>query len=413
MEPLKHFYHATMQDYEKRHHKYTSQQAVSDKRAISQKEKKQLLQIESNYNRSWFEPSRISTLSHPSSFQNTKAFHLYITNYPITNCFTTELTEDIPFPCIFTEGNSAWVHADKEGHYRYYSQHKKELIVAYDLIDLIQITENVSPIDVYDVFQEWIGAEIEKDTNERKVLDKYQKNLVRFNNLLHTKGEVSSFLKPLQSVYEELQFIASSPEYFAKQIHEQNLFFASTRYLAERIGSIHHTNVSRIINALDAIGLIQKVAAKEITPVYQKYVKEWTNRMGYKQAVGFFIIPSLEDVEKEMMKRVRKIKSFKLSYRDFTNTKKEELFGKKREKEVSPLEIELGERFNRLLILKGHVSKDFLIQSRYTEEVEEIVKKKWNVWVKEANCICIRPSKEMQKKMYLKGFGYIAIPKEE
>lgn len=413
MEPLKHFYHATMQDYEKKHRKKSSQQALLQKRVISHKEKKQLLQVEANYNRSWFNPNRISTLEHPTYFENVKAFHQYITTYPITNCFTTPLEEDIPFPCIFTEGNSAWVYADQEGHYRYCSQYKKELTIAFDLIDLIQITENVSPIEVYDVFQEWIGAEVGEEPTEKKILDKYQDNLTRFHNLLHSKEEVASFLKPLQAVYEELQYIASSPEYLTKQIHEQSLFFASTRYLAEKIGSIHHTNVSRIINALDAIGLIRKVTTAEITPLYKKYVKEWTNRLGYKQAVGFFIIPHLEDVEKEMIRKIRKIKSLKLSYRDFTNTKKTELFGSKQEIEISSLEVELMERFNRLLILKGHVSKNFLIQSKNTKEAEEIVKKRWNSWVKNANCQCIRPTKEMQKKMHLKGFGYIAVPKED
>lgn len=401
------YYHATMKDFEKK--ELQKRKNIQHVRNVSKQEKKKMLKENRAYLKNWFSIEHIKAGALNSLLEEDYgSFIRFLSFYPLQNCFSIPIEIGNQFPCPLIHGNIGWINQNPDGHIRYYSKKKGELSIAFDLIDLIEITEGVDTLQAIQLAREALSGCYSKTELSESV---YQKNISLFSNSLNEKSSFANFLKPLRYVYEELQVMADvrSKELGLNSNEGEVLFFASNRYLQNRIGDVSNVNISRIVNALDAIGLIKRIHQNEIPDKQRKQSLAWAGMLGYKNMISYFRIPPFCEVREKAEEIVNIIRGKGWTYGNFTSLeKKRDLFEKKKQQTVE--EKLLHERFFRNLLLRKYVTKEILMNDLpcSLNKAKRIVDENWNDWLKEFNCTYKRPTEKMKQKLRLKSNNHIA-----
>lgn len=357
-----------------------------------------------------FQPDYIIDAKHPKSFKSDAAFHEYLKSFPLYKCFPKEIqVKNGYFDCLFFEKQIAWFYQDEQKHFRYYTKTKNGFPISLDMIDFLEIYYDITALEAKSLFLKWTNASIQDTFYENHLRTRYEENDVLFDYLIEENPKYEKLLNSLSFVYKELLKIGRTPDYLTSLAYEIELFFASTRYLSARIGYLDHTNISRILNMLDAIGLIEKVEIDCLSANTRNKIMKWSKSMGYKKTVGFFRIPSILEKEKEIKAKLDYCFKEKLSYRDANTLFKIDIelymHGKSK-----PKNKEFLNEFKRILEQKAYVRKsDFISKDNHWKKSE--IEEMWDFCVKELNLIYQRPNKEMLFHYELSSFEYIAIPK--
>lgn len=403
------FYHATMYKIEKKNQFRKKQ--IKKFAPISHKYKKIALSNNKEKLNSVFKAKRIQEMKHPRFFDSDKDFHEYIKRFPLYKCFEGNISINDYFPCLLFDNQKAWFYKDEQGSIRYYTKVNKGIPISLDVIDLLEILYGINSFEAKSLFLQWTGASIKDTFYENALRTRYLNNHAQFSQLMSSRSDFNKLLMPLNIVYEEMLKIGISPNYLTTTAYEFEVFFVSTRYLEARLGTLHYSNISRILNMLNGLGFIHKVEISELPSATQKRIVAWTKAMGYTKPVSFFKIPDIES-ELEMIKeRIVYAIGKKITYRKATTLLKSDIDAYLMGETTVSETTYITDVFASVLDEYGYVSKTLLLQ-----QLEGAIKKNqiediWKELLEEHRCIYIKPNKAMKAHYNLSNLEYIAIKK--
>lgn len=379
---------------------------------ISYKYKKAMLKKDRERVAELFNPSYIQSYKHQRHFSSDEEFHNYLKKFPLHNCFLENNQLQVYFDCMLFEGNTAWFYMDQDGHVRYYTRKGYGFPISLDLLDFIEICFSVNHFEAKSLFLQWSNAMIQDSLYEQTLRLRYEDNLIDFEGLLE-ESSVSKSLLPVYEVYRELLTIGASPNYLTITAYESEIFFASSRYLAARLNRSDHTVISRSINYLNAIGLIEKVGINDLSMSMQDKVKKWTKQMGYTNPVTLLKIPSLAENMSIILEKISIAQKIKVTYRNATTNAKErineetKLITLHEDTKINALQL----KFEDSLIEKGYVYMREIVMHFEGLLTKGEIEREWFLLLERYDCLYVRPNKEMKKTYGLISNEFVAILK--
>ncbi|MBG9694166.1 hypothetical protein ABD91_25880 [Lysinibacillus sphaericus] len=404
------YYHAKMKDIE--HRLSWREMQIKQYAPISYKFKKAMLKKDRERVAALFNLSYIQSYKHHLHFSSDEEFHIYLRKFPLHNCFLENNQLQVYFDCMLFEGYTAWFYMDQDGHVRYYTRKGYGLPISLDLLDFIEICFSVNHFEAKSLFLQWSNAMIQDSLYEQTLRLRYEDNLTNFEGLLE-KSSVSKSLSPVYEVYRELLTIGASPSYLTITAYESEIFFASSRYLAARLNKTDHTVISRSINYLNAIGLIEKVGIADLSLSMQVAMKKWTKQMGYTNPVTLLKIPSLKQNMSTVLERINIARKMNVTYRNATANAKGRII---EESKVIKLNENtrlraLQLKFEDSLIEKGYVQMQEMIMYFEGLLTKSEIKREWHSLLEVYDCSYVKPSGQMKKAYGLFSNEYVAILK--
>lgn len=172
------------------------------------------------------------------------------------------------FPCHFFKGNLGWMSVS-EGHYRYFSKSYNGRVQFFDLFDLlsayyethsreVMITNLLSSSKVIPLDRTW----------RRKQEQRYYYNLNWIDKVKELSPIAHIAIKPHVDIYKTLNeegFRHLGPMFLS--VEKEAIFFASARYLSDKIG-MSDSKVSKVIIYLEELGLLERVKDEDIPDFY-------------------------------------------------------------------------------------------------------------------------------------------------
>jgi hypothetical protein len=215
-----------------------------------------------------------------------------------------QFQEGKKFPCELRENSVAWIARDpKTGIYRYFSERDGKIIGLniFDLIEIIDGVEN-NPREGFRKAILELARLLDLDQlKDRWVLDqesKYERNL----NVLQTAQAKMNRKYPTlgafmadkhMRVLEFMQHCGKS--HVNRMMYHQGeaIFYVATTHIAKAIDDkkLDQPAVSRSINLLTALGLIEKIPYKELSKEQLDIAVGIRGDNGKRQLVTFFRIP--------------------------------------------------------------------------------------------------------------------------
>ena len=356
--------------------------------------------------------------------------------YDLRYLFHDNLALDAGFPCNFLDGNNAWVSRSERGHYRYFSKDKNDRIIALDLVDIASLYYNVSQMDAITMLASSLKIKFLEHVWFRKQNEKYLANMTIIHSatkyIKEDYPELYSALKPHLKLYETLNVIGNvnikKQEYSYKQC---NIFFSSSKYLADFMAERHYSTINKIINYLCVFGLIEKVPLNKVPYNLLKESIEISKKRNLGNTISYYIIPPIVDQLKNANNIAIKLKKERISYSNISYGKIKDVFGEEfadkiyvqEIQKIKNIDIKRTEEFEcrvheiltEQLEKEGYCRKIDIaskIKSRIPQKAKlKMVENVWNKVLKSKGCIYCKPTKD-QKKMYgLSSNEYIAIAK--
>jgi len=210
------------------------------------------------------------------------------------------------FPCELIEGNKAWIsQSQKTKKYRYYTMEAGGQVFGLSIFDLIEIVDGVRGfqyateelarlLDLDDLKDEWVETQ--------KV--KYEGNLDFLEHEARIRKRYPTLYRYIQGHLDLLKNLNHYGQDHVNRLfvhQEQDFFFVSTTFLAEKINPSNikreQPKVSRAINLLALLGLIKKIPHPELPKdVLYNAIKQKGNNSKYK-LVSFYKVPSYKNSE--------------------------------------------------------------------------------------------------------------------
>ncbi|MFI8715177.1 hypothetical protein [Brevibacillus brevis] len=261
---------------------------------------------------------------------------------------------DTFFSCHLVSNNFAWISKDDNNVYRYYSKRKGGNTIGLSVFDLLEIIDEdgidekrgfhyakeelARLLDLQNLKDQWVIDQCEKyQSNLRYIRNETTDINPRFPVLDNFMQKYLPILIYLNTKCEEGIFRSFS-------YHGEHIFFTSTYRIEEMVG-IRQSTVSRSINMLTLIGLIEKVPHDKLPSHLLEIsdrIMESRFKKGYKGGKGkggkritFYRVPkynkeTLESAE-EM---VKKINESGMWASQISERRVEKVFGVEKAKEV-------------------------------------------------------------------------------
>lgn len=212
--------------------------------------------------------------------------------------------EGIKLPCELSENSIAWIAKDpQKGVYRYFSE-KDGKIIGLNIFDLLEIIDGVedNPREGFRnailELARLLGLDQLKDRWVLEQESKYERNL----NVIQTAQAKMNRKYPTLGAFmadkhmRVLEFIQHcGKSHVNRMMYHQGeaIFYVATTHIAKAIDDkkLDQPAVSRSINLLTALGLIEKIPYKELSKEQLDIAVGIRGDNGKRQLVTFFRIP--------------------------------------------------------------------------------------------------------------------------
>ncbi|MED1850088.1 hypothetical protein P4V33_00290 [Brevibacillus borstelensis] len=255
-------------------------------------------------------------------------------------------------PCELRENSVAWIAKDpnpQKGTYRYFSEKDGE-IIGLNIFDLLEIVDGVedNPKEGFRKAILELARLLDLDQlKDRWVLDqefKYERNLKYLQTIRTTKKckypTLISFLT--EEHLPILEFMHHHGKSHVNRLmnhQDEAIFYIATTHIAEAIddGKLDQPAVSRTINLLAALGLIEKIPYEELSKQQLDIAIGIRGANGKRQLVTYYRMPDYTDpstfqAAEDMARKLSEVGIRKA--RDMTEEKLRSHFGNELAKSV-------------------------------------------------------------------------------
>lgn len=425
------FYYITMKQYERK----IRDETIKRIRRVNVSEKLKLIRNEGSNFAERFDFRSLKRFVPPSTHIESYAdlFQL-LAQLPIEQCINPSVPLDTFFPCIFINGNYAWISANPNGHYRYFTKRKGGEVIGFDLLDLVEVSYKLSTFDAIQKIADLLSLQISEDQWRKEQKEKYFRNYQFLFNFFQNKQTssltVSLYLHECFPVLDALNglgvFHIHKKQYAYKG---QNVFFASSSHLALHINGFSSSKVAKMINLLAVLGFIEKVPISAIHPSLLAEAVKIRDRRNLGNMIGFYIVHSFEVVLREAEKRADLLAASGVRYSNLSKGFIKAIFGpdfvdsiyvqiiqknkKQPEKKSSTLYSHLEQHFAKLLDQYGFVTKSMVLSQPiegYTDkQCRSHLNQVWSFLIQKYGCNYQKPTREMKQKYGLSSSEFVAI----
>lgn len=425
------FYYITMKQYERKIRDEENKRI----RRVNISEKLKLIRSKNyNYaerfdfkNLKRFIPPSLRIESYAELFQ-------LLSQLPIEQCMNPNVPLDTFFPCFFINGNYAWISANRNGHYRYFTKRKGGEVIGFDLLDLVEVSYKLSTLDAIKKITELLSLQIVDDRWRKEQKEKYFRNYQFLSNCLQNKqmsdSAVTLYIHECFPVLDALNGLGTFHIHKKQYAYKgQNVFFASSSHLALHISGFSSSKVAKMINLLAVLGFIEKVPVSEIHPALLAEAAKIRERRNLGNMIGFYIVHSFEHVLSEAEMRAKLLSANGVKYSNLSKLFVTEIFGsdfaesvyvqmiqknkKQPEKKSSTLYNHLDHHFAKILDQFGYVTKSMVLSQPiegYTDkQCKSHLNQFWTFLIRKYGCSYQKPTCEMKQKYGLTSSEYVAI----
>lgn len=358
-------------------------------------------------------------------------FH-FLSKLPLNRCFQPQVPLDTYFPCLFVRGNYAWISV-KDNHYRYYTKRKGKKVIGLDLLDLVEVSYQLSPIEAIRKVSELLSIPIVDNRWKKEQREKYFRNYQWLSSC-------SSRIDPHLFLYvcEGLPVLEALNGLGALYVHKerfsykgQNIFFASNYHLARYIEGFSPSKVNKLVNLFAVLGFVEKVPIEFIHPALMEKTAKIRNRRNLANTIGFYIVYPFEQVSDIAAKRAEILLKEGIRYSNLSKALIEDVFGEGFAQAVYVQEIQKNKhnpqkkaaflyevfehRFQSLLEQNGYVTKSMILQEPIEgfqeTQCKNHLNQYWSHLLSKHNCRYQKPTKEMKEQLSLPTMEYIAFKK--
>jgi hypothetical protein len=430
------FYYMTMKDYERREKKARKIHPHIVRR-VYPTEKARLVQSGNEIYASLFNfKSLRKHMDKSIKIESYEELFGYLSHLPIHECMNPAISLNTFFPCKYIFGNYAWITQDAGGHYRYFSKKKSGDVVSFDLLDLIEIAYGISTMEAVDKATEIFSIRFMEDFWKRDQKEKYLRNYQFINSELQNENRFPALYKCLREfspLLEAMNALGTLHIHKKEYSHkEQNLFFASSSHIANFMGTYTSSKIVKLLNLFAVVGLIEKVPASDLHPIFLKESSKITERRCLGNMISFYIVHSFEQVAEEAERRAVLLDRNGIRYSNISKTVLGKVFDidfsdriyvqtvqknkKQQNKRLEVVQHDLEINFLLIAREKQIVTKSMVLE----KEVRELTDKQkkhhlnqiWTYLMEKYNCEYIKPTLEMKKHFDLNSSEYIAIPRD-
>lgn len=367
-------------------------------------------------------------------FLTEKSVHEFFTRIPLSEILINTSTENTFFPCILIEKNFAWISTNQSGHSRYFTKSSDEPVWMMDIEDLFEIQYGLSQEEMMSFLVEYFHLQCEEYEWKQKQRQKYQNNDWFLSETLSSYSNLHQLISPLSTLLSVFNDYGKSFLFRESLSYQnQNLFFASSKQLSERLPEMSYSKANKCLNLFAVLGLIEKVPQELLPKEYYEKLIYSEKKMGKHSSVNFFIVHDFLKVAEESEKRAGLLLEHGVRYSNLSKSIVEKLFGESFAHKVYPqkiqknrnrkkfqrknIEKELEEHFVRLLNTRGYVTKGMLqdsLKGKFSKEKSrQYVQLIWSYLLQKYHCIYRKPTKAIKEKLSLTTNEYIAYQKED
>lgn len=338
------------------------------------------------------------------------------------------------FPCSIIAGNYAWISKTENGHYRYFSKSKETNTIGFDLIDLLEIYFGLSTAEAVEKSVKEFNIKFMEDVWAEKQNNKYQSHL----QMIHKgRGQIKQqypvlfdCLEGHFNVLEVMNVIASlniKKQEFAYE--GQNIFFASTSYIANLLGDYTLSTTNKMINLFAVLGLIKKVEEEHVPSQLLQKSKMIAEKRNLGNIISYYIIPAMMDVLPEAEKRAEILLENHISYSNINRAKIAFVFGEDFARTIYVQEVQknkikkselpdtihhlLEKNFLEIICKNGYTTKKQVakkhIRKTTAKDREKELEKIWKSLLVNHQLTYTKPSKSLKEEYGLKTNEYIAL----
>ena len=348
---------------------------------------------------------------------------------PLEKYLTENHQTDQFFSCYFFKGNGAWISKNQDGHYRYFSKRRNREVIIFDFMDLMEIYYQTQPFETIERVSVLLNLHFMKALWNRNQCEKYEKNHEFLTTSFYKFPHLSILLSKHLPVLEAMNVLGCHHIVDERQSYKKhNIFFTSNSFLAKYFNSSNKSKINQILNLLAVLGLIEKVPANHISPVFFQKSRAIADNRNLGNHISYYIVPSFESQSFQAEQRAKILLQNGVHYSNISKTMVSTLFGEeftesiyiqtiqknklRKNEQRDVLLIELESHFERLLRENGYVSKG-MIAEHYQEQLKDKVKRflnqVWTVWLSKYQCDYIKPTKEMKLELNLTTNEYLAF----
>lgn len=255
-------------------------------------------------------------------FATVKSVYDYLNDY-------TNLSEIFSIPelwveCPFLKGHRSLIsiknYVDRVMSFNVETK-KGYIFNLFDLFGLydIEIGEIIKRKEIKVDVIEYTMSQLEKLKNERARIKSVISSIE--NDKITEYRTLCRYLKPHLSFYKDIVSIAVENVISTNYLNNEGkaVFFASTRYVSDRLKNITYQNVAKKINILCVLGLLNKCSNKKLPASLTGYEN------GREYDINYLTIPEIDFQETE--RRAEILSNNKITERNFSRTKIAALFG--------------------------------------------------------------------------------------
>ena len=207
------------------------------------------------------------------------------------------------FPCPIIAGNLASANFDDEGNWEYFSRNKEKTEgYVFGIVDLMQLLYNLNFYEALDKLCEMLLITVEEAQWRRNQRAKYIENIEcirQANSTLATNyPDLYKYIKRHLYLLDEMNRLGIDNLTTEQDaIERESVFFASTRYIKEKLKERgidkDRAIVTKLLNMFASLGMIQKVLDDQIPDHLKDGARKAIAQKENRYTVTFYRIPGM------------------------------------------------------------------------------------------------------------------------
>jgi hypothetical protein len=343
---------------------------------------------------------------------------------------------DSYFPCVFINGNEAWISKSSNGHYRYFSKNKCLDTIGFDFIDLLELYYGETASQAIKKAIKDFRICFMEDSYMNEQNKKYLSNLTIIHNskkhILKDYPELFEYIKGHLKLLETMNVLGNinikKREFSYKN---NNIFFASNSYIADFLGNYTISTTNKVLNIFAILGLIKKISKEDVPSQLLHESQAIAERRNLGNIISYYIVPSMIDILDTANKNAIIMNEHNIRYSNICKDRVVLAFGKEFADEIYVQEIQknkiknitpteyihrfLEENLIDLLNTQGYATKSMIYKIKIANSTEKQKQKElekiWKSLIIKHKLEYLKPTQENKEKYKLINSEYIAIYK--